>query len=331
MGECAYVLPKGAPPLPRGLRFQSWVLFDVDSGTVLAARDPHARLRPASLAKMLLALTVARTLDRKQVVVGTRADANIEGTRVGIGPGGHYTVDQLLHGLLMHSGNDIAHAFARTLGGREQALRKENALARKFGAMDTHIASPSGLDAPGMCTSAYDLALIFNRLLHDDYLASIIHTQQFPFPGYGKKSGFVVYNDNDLLGSYAGDLGGKTGYTNDATHTFANAATRHGDTVGLIMMHNDNHLAGMYRNALALMDYGFTLASRDLPAVGKLVNGPPAARQQATTAKDEAVAVSGQQQPTGNSNTEVLIAALVLVIVVLSGTAGWWWRQHRRQ
>lgn len=325
MDGCGYVLPGGAPPLPRQLRFQSWVLFDVDTGAVLAARDPHARLRPASLAKLLLALTAVRELPRDMVVTGTHSDANMAGTRVGIGPGGKYTVDQLMHGLLMHSGNDIAHALARKLGGRETALRKENDLAHSLGALDTRIESPSGLDAPGMCTSAYDLSVIFDRVLHNPYLASILHTHTFPFPGYGDKPGFPIANDNRLLTRYPGDLGGKTGYTDDATHTYANSARRHGHQIGLIMMHNDNKLAGMYRNGRALMDYGFALQRAGTEPVGRIVHSRPDGdtRPPASTPDAQAGAATATGTGGGGNATLTALAALAALVVAASLTIVW--------
>lgn len=332
MANCGTILPEDAPELPKHLRFQSWVLFDVASGDVLAARDPHARLRPASLAKMLLALTVVRELPRDKVVTGTQDDANMPGTKVGIGPGGEYTVDQLMHGLLMHSGNDIAHALARELGGRQAALHKENELARSLGALDTHIASPSGLDAPGMCTSAYDLSVIFDRVLDDPYLAGIMRTSTFPFPGHGDKHGFTVANDNRLLTSYPGDLGGKTGYTDDATHTYANTAKRHGHQVGLVMMHNDNALAGMYRNGRALMDYGFALADAHTEPVGHLVHENPGRKAAAATSSDGAFAQASTTAEAGGDTGLGTAAALlaVLGLLVVSCALAYSWRTRSR-
>lgn len=326
MGACSTILPAEAPDPPANLRFQSWVLFDVDSGAVMAARDPHARLRPASLAKLLLALTVVRTLDPSTVVDGTQDDANAEGTRVGVGPAGRYTVDQLLHGLLMHSGNDTAHALAMRLGGIPQALDKENALARELGAMDTRIASPSGLDAPGMSSSAYDLSIFFDQVLHNPYLASIIATRQYPFPGSAGHPASQIFNDNELLTGYPGDIGGKTGYTNDATHTFANAAERRGHKVAMVMMHNDNRLDGMYANARQLMDYGFTLMAEKTRPVGQIIAPAPP--------NDSSISPTGAGRPGTNSHhaagaessTKVLgisLATVALAIVALATALSW--------
>lgn len=271
MGECGAVLPTGAPELPTDLAFSSWVLADLDTGAVLAAQDPHARERPASLIKLLLALVVSRQLNPTTVVTGTQDDANQEGTRVGVGLGGQYTVGQLMDALLMNSGNDVAHALAMQLGGVQAAVSKMNSLASQLGAVDTRAATPSGLDGVGMSTSAYDVMVIFRTALQNPLIAEAVHTGSMMFPGFPGHPSFMIYNDNALLTQYPGDVGGKTGYTNDAAHTYANAADQNGHRVGLIMMHGDNHLDGMYQNARELMNYGFQLENLHTPPVGQVV------------------------------------------------------------
>ncbi|MGH3622683.1 MAG: D-alanyl-D-alanine carboxypeptidase family protein [Sciscionella sp.] len=323
MAECGMVLPPNAPPAPRGVGFASWMITDLDSGAVLAARDPHGRQRPASLIKIVLGLVVARELDQRKVVIGTQEDANQEGTKVGIGPGGRYTVNQLLHGLLMHSGNDIAHALAVQLGGPEETVRKMNALARKLGAHDTRIASPSGLDGPGMSSSAYDLSLLFRTAMNNRLFADAVHTKQLRFPGFRKNPPFVISNDNRLLGSYPGDLGGKTGFTDDAQHTFANAAERDGHRLALVMMYGTNHLEGMYRNAHQLMDYGFQLAAAGTPPVGRVpdeqASGGVGPTRQVGNDNWNANTAS---QPAGDGNGTGPWIVVVLVVVILALIGG---------
>lgn len=304
MAECGYVLPPGAPPLPTDLAYSSWVLQDLDTGAVIAAKDPHARERPASLIKLLLAQIVARELNPDTPVVGTQDDADQVGSRVGIGPGGQYTVGLLLDGLMLASGNDTAHALAVQLGGMSQTVDKMNALAAQLGALDTRTASPSGLDGPGMSTSAYDLSVIFRLDMNTPLIANTVHTEQVPFPGYGTKPGFVVNNDNFLLRTYPGDLGGKNGYTTDAQQTYANAAERDGHRIALVMMRGTNHLAGKWQNARELMDYGFALEDAHAAPVGYIL-GSPAAGGAGATANN----VAKQVPPTtGHGGAQVSTA-----------------------
>lgn len=323
MGECGVVLPPNAPPVPPRIGFASWQLTDLDTGKVIAAKDPHGRQRPASLIKMLLGLLVARELDQQKVITGTQQDANQEGTRVGIGPGGRYTVNQLLHGLLMASGNDVAHAFARYLGGLDAAVAKMNRLAKELGATDTRVVSPSGLDGPGGSSSAYDLSLIFRTAMDNELFADAVRTEQIRFPGFKKTrfKPFLVYNDNRLLDSYPGDIGGKTGFTDDAQHTFANAAQRGGHRIALVMMYGTNHLDGKYRNARQLMDYGFQLAAAGTEPVGRVLDTPQARTVSAgdTPSSGARQGESGGQAD-GSTSPWLLLAVVILVVVLVAGT-----------
>jgi D-alanyl-D-alanine carboxypeptidase (penicillin-binding protein 5/6) len=275
MGECGTVLPPGAPGPPPVEDSVSWIIADLDTGAVLAARDPHARQRPASLLKILTSLVVLNRLDLDTVVAGTEADADAPGSRVGVGPGGRYTVRQLLTGLIMNSGNDAANALARTLGGVPATLRDMSAQAARLGASDTRPASPSGLDAPGMCTSAYDLALFYRAVIRDATFAQISDTRLYDWPGRGDLPGFKISNDNHMLTEYPGTFGGKTGFTDDARHTRITAARRHGRRLVVVQMRGEQHPVSMDTQAARLLDYGFALPA-DTPSVGQLVDGPVA-------------------------------------------------------
>jgi serine-type D-Ala-D-Ala carboxypeptidase (penicillin-binding protein 5/6) len=270
------VLPAGAPPLPADVTATSWLLADLDTGAVLAAKDPHGRHRPASTIKVLTALVVLRTLDLRKVVVATEADAAQRGSKVGIGPSGQYTVDQLLHGLLMQSGNDAAHALAMQFGGLPQALAAMNGLAAQLGALDTRASTPSGLDAPGTSTSAYDLALFFRLAMRDPAFAAIVRKRQIDFPGFAGKPGFVVSNDNSLLTGYPGAIGGKTGFTNDSRHTYVGAAERAGRRLVVVLLRGEQQPVRMWEQAARMLDYGFALPRRGEP-VGVLVDKAPTA------------------------------------------------------
>ncbi len=281
MGDCGLVLPDGAPVPPEGISATSWLVADADSGAVLAAKDPHARNRPASTIKLLTALLAADQLPADRVVVATQADADQEGSRAGIGPGGHYTVRQLLTGLLLVSGNDAAHALAEQLGGATETVTQMNELAARLGALDTRAATPSGLDGPGMSSSAYDLALAFRQVLSRPLLTELLGTRQVDFPGFGDRPGFVLSNDNKLLRNYPGALGGKTGFTNDARHTKVDAAQRGGRRLIVVLMRGEQRPVSMSEQAARLLDYGFALAPGR--SVGQLVDKAPPPETAGTT------------------------------------------------
>ena len=260
MGECGVVLPDGAPAPPAGINATSWLVADADSGEVLAAQDPHARHRPASTIKLLTALLADDQLPADRVVIATQADADQEGSKAGLGPGGRYTVRQLLAGLLLASGNDAAHALAEQLGGVAATVEQMNALAARLGALDTRAATPSGLDGPGMSTSAYDLALALRQVLGRPLLTELLGTREMDFPGFDGRPGFVLSNDNKLLRNYPGALGGKTGFTDDARHTLVDAAQRGGRRLIVVLLRGEQRPVSMSEQAARLLDYGFALA-----------------------------------------------------------------------
>jgi D-alanyl-D-alanine carboxypeptidase (penicillin-binding protein 5/6) len=319
----------------------TWVLSDLNSGAVLAAKDPHARERPASLIKILLAIVVIRELSPETVVVGTQEDANQEGTRVGVGPGGQYTVDQLLHALVMRSGNDAAWALARALGGPEVALEKMNALAKELGALDTRAATPSGLDGPGMTTSAYDQSLIFRAAMQHEEFAKAAKTKKIDFPGYAGRAGFQVNNDNTLLGTYEGFLGGKTGFTDDSRHTYVGAAERDGRRLVVVLLRGEKNQTSFADQGAALLDYGFTLVKGKTKPVGELVTKAPEAQPKQDTnqqQKNDAVnqpvdeaasADSGDADRSAFGNVGLPLVILA-GIAVMSVVAMWLRRRRAR-
>jgi len=337
MGECGIVQPDGSAP-PPAVTAATWVISDLDSGEVLAAKDPHARERPASLIKVLLAIVVIRELSPETVVTGTQEDANQEGSKVGVGPGGQYTVDQLLHALIMRSGNDAAFALARTLGGPDVALEKMNALAKEMGALDTRAATPSGLDGPGMTTSAYDLSLIFRAATKHEEFVNAARTEKIDFPGYPGKAGFKVTNENPLLDEYDGFLAGKTGFTTDSRHTFAAAAERNGRRLAVVLLRGEKNPNSLGSQGALLLDYGFGLATAKSKAVGELVTRAPEAQPKQNSEQDKSNAVgktvdnrdaSAEAAPErsafGNVGLPLVVLAGLAVLVVVA-----MWLRRRR-
>ncbi|WP_459974550.1 D-alanyl-D-alanine carboxypeptidase family protein [Mycobacterium sp. MUNTM1] len=258
LGSCGIVAAPNTPALPGDVSAEAWLVADLDSGAVIAAKDPHGRHRPASIIKVLVAMASLNTLNLNKLVPGTADDAAAEGTKVGVEEGGVFTVNQLLHGLLMHSGNDAAHALSMQLGGMQQALEKINVLAAKLGGQDTRVASPSGLDAPGMSTSAYDIGLFYRYAWQNPTFADIVATRTFDFPGHGDHPGYELENDNQLLYKYPGALGGKTGYTDDAGQTFVGAANHDGRRLVAVLLHGTRVPIAPWEQAAHLLDYGFS-------------------------------------------------------------------------
>ncbi|MEC3981238.1 D-alanyl-D-alanine carboxypeptidase family protein [Amycolatopsis sp. H20-H5] len=332
LADCGTVVPQGALNPPAGNTAASWVLQDLDTGAVLAAKDPHARQRPASLIKTLLALVVVTELKADQIITPTKEDAQQECTCVGITAGSKYTVDQLLHGLLMHSGNDVAHAFATALGGVDKTVAKMNALAAGIGATDTRAATPSGLDGPGMSTSAYDLSVIFHYAMKQPEFAKAVATKNYEIPAIGDKPAIPVYNDNKLLGVYPGFLGGKTGFTDDARHTYVGGAQRDGKRIAVVMMRAEQTPTRVVEQAGKLLDYGFALEADHAEAVGTIDYQAPAKPGDPPGAAPQAAAVQGSANTAAPAAEDAFgTTGWILTLVVFLIIAGGFVVGHQRK
>ncbi|MGX9215463.1 D-alanyl-D-alanine carboxypeptidase family protein [Mycobacteroides abscessus subsp. abscessus] len=243
-----------AAPPPEGPA-QTWLVADLDSGQILAARDPYATHAPASTIKVLLALVALDEVPMDATVVADAADAKAECNCVGIKAGQTYTARELLDAALLESGNDAANTLAHLLGGRQATVDKMNAKAAALGATSTHTDSPSGLDAPGMDmrTSPHDLAVIFRAALANPVFAEITAQPSAPFPGRG------LHNQNELMYRYPGVIGGKTGFTDIARKTYVVAAERDGKRLVVSMMYGLVHEGGptYWDQAASLFDWGF--------------------------------------------------------------------------
>ena len=291
MGGCGFVLPDGAPPVPPDISATAWMVADLTTGRVLGGKDVHGRYRPASTLKLLTAIVVMRNLtDPDQQIVGIQEDADQEGSRVGMGDGGVYTVRELLLGLLLNSGNDTAHALARANGGVAATLTEMNAAAAALGAMDTRAATVSGLDGAGQQTSAYDLALIMAEALSTPGFAEMLGTRTATFPGFASYPAFGIANDNKLLTGYEGAVGGKTGFTDDAGNTYVGVAERDGHRLVVTMLAGTQRPRRQWMQAASLLDWGFAVTASGLNPVGRLVD--PGADLDASVAAASSAAAS---------------------------------------
>lgn len=257
---------RGAPPLPKGLTAASWLVADADTGEVLAAKAPHVRHLPASTLKVLTAITLLPRLDPSQMVRASWQDAATDGTKVGLVPGMKYSVDTLFTSMLVVSANDAAGALAEAAGGIGPTVRLMNDTARHLQADDTNARTPSGLDAKGESSSAYDLALLGRAGLampaFRHYIGIVM--DHVPAPHHKR---FEIYTHDQLLTSYPGMIGGKNGYTVAASATFVGAARRHGHTILVTLMHAPPYF---WPQAKSLLDWGFAADGKVVP-VGQLV------------------------------------------------------------
>ena len=324
LGTVGFALPAKAKPLPKGISARGWVIADLDTGDLLAARNPHGRYPPASTLKWLTALTLLPKLDKHKRVVCSYADVDVDGTRVGLVQNGRYSVDLLFQAMLMASGNDAANTLARVAGSVPSTVAAMNATARSIQAYDTHAATPSGLDGPHQLTSAYDLALIgradLARADFRKYTAQKLGT----IPAQGTKyHSFQFANDDKLLYNYPGAFGGKNGFTDAAHHSFIGAA-KHGDRRLIVtMMYGEHKPDNISAQAGRLLDWGFALPRTAAP-VGSLVAaagtaGTPSASAPASASGSPAAAAAHRDAAGSGNPTSAIALLLAAALAVLLG------------
>ncbi|RRO91626.1 D-alanyl-D-alanine carboxypeptidase [Corynebacterium bovis] len=254
--------------VPDRLSTGAWTVYDVDTGEVLAAKDAESLYRPASTIKVLLTMLALKDLRPDQVVPVPEKALTVDGSAVGLGATGRYTARQLLEGLIMRSGNDAALALAEAMGGEERTIRRMQELADSLGAASTRITTVMGLDAPGVQTTAADMSLFYRAAFRDKDFRELVGTRLVDFPGYEDHPGYQLSTDNELLAAYPGTIGGKTGFTDNARHTFSAAAERDGRTLGVMMLNGTVAVGRPWQQAAALLDAGFAADPR--ASVGSL-------------------------------------------------------------
>jgi D-alanyl-D-alanine carboxypeptidase (penicillin-binding protein 5/6) len=257
----------GSAVIPTSVKARAFVVADLTTGEVLAARKPHDKLAPASTLKTLTALTILRNVPVNRKVAMTNSVPVPECACVGLTRGKSYQVNELLHALIMRSGNDVAELLARSTGSRAYTMTLMNNLLRDLRAGDSRAVTPSGLDGRGQSLSAYDLALINRAAYADPRFRKIMATKTFPFgPVGGPRRTLVGQNELWHLG-YPGQLGSKNGWTSQARQTFVAVAQRGNRTLVVTLLNNET---GIAKQAAALLDWGFRLPST-AKGIGTLV------------------------------------------------------------
>ena len=307
-----------ATPLP-AVPASAYVVADAGTGQVLAAKDPHGLLRPASTLKMLTAVTLVPLLNPDATVVASPQATNVTPNIAGLVRGQPYQVADLFRALLLISANDAAIALAQATGSLSQGIALMNAEAHHLQAYDVMAADPNGLDAPGQHVSAYDLALIARQALAIPALMGYDATRIANFPVTARKSE-TLYNQNELLTRYPGGIGGKIGWTSAAGATYIGMARRNGVTLIVTILHCTPLTEVTY--ASKLLDWGFAQDGKVRP-IGTLVS--PITPAPAKTSP-KAASGSGQRPPvtSGTITTPKIPGALALasIALIVFATAG---------
>ena len=274
---CALLLVLSLTMLPvRGaqpaLSASAAILVDAASGRVLYEKNAREARPIASITKLMTALVAVELRpDLSSVVTVKQEWTGAEGSSMYLKPGEELTLEELLYGLLLASGNDAALAVAGYCAGDVASfVEKMNKKAADLGMNQTCFANPNGLDDPNHYSTAADMAILARAVLERQELRAIVGTRT------AVVAGRTLTNHNKLLWQYQGCTGLKTGYTDEAGRTLVSSALREGQELIAVTLNAPNDWA----DHAALFDYGFatyprTLAAAagewaDLPVTGSL-------------------------------------------------------------
>lgn len=235
------------------------VLMDADTGRILYEKNADRRMLVASTTKILTALVVLENCEMQSVVTVTEKH-RAEGSSMYLKPGERVTVECLLYGLLLASGNDAALALAEGCGGAERCVGKMNDLARRIGMADSHFENPNGLDGEAHYSTARDMAKLAAYAAKQPTFMRISSTVT------AHVGGRTLTNHNRLLRELEGCVGMKTGYTKAAGRTLVSCVERDGRTLVAVTLQDGNDWA----DHKALYEFGF---SRDGAAETAAVSG----------------------------------------------------------
>jgi serine-type D-Ala-D-Ala carboxypeptidase (penicillin-binding protein 5/6) len=248
----AFVTPGlGAPPQVTG---RSYLVENGATGEILFSHDAREQVPVASITKLMTVLLTLEHAHLTDVVTVGPVAADVGESSANLRAGERLTVRELLQAALIQSANDAADALAVYVGHGSESrfVSMMNARARQLGLRDTHFVRPDGLDAPGHVSSARDVTLLARVLMHRPAVRRIVRRRTATIAG-----GETLHTWNDLLYSYPGLFGVKTGHTSAAGWSEVAAARRRGVTIYATLLGSPDR-AVRNTDLVRLLDWGFS-------------------------------------------------------------------------
>lgn len=235
------IYPKNLRKIPvPTLTSHSVVIIDIPSGTVLYERNPRTELLPASTTKMVTALVALENYSLEQVIEVGKVDSEL-GQVMGLFEGEEITVESLLYGLLVQSGNDAAEVLAANFpGGREAFIKEMNEQVKSLNLKDSHFVNPTGFEEENHYTTAFDLAKIAHEALKNPVFAQMVATEEIDVSDTEGVNWHHLENINQLLGELWGIKGVKTGWTEEAGECLVAYFERNGKQVITVILGSED-------------------------------------------------------------------------------------------
>lgn len=252
-----------------------YIVLDADTGEIFAQRDARESVAMASLTKIFTAVEAIEAAPGDVAITTTPSDlVSEQASSMGFGPDETFTLQELLLGMMLPSGNDAARAIARALGAQpgdddaqalERFVARINQRVRDMGLKDTTLVNPDGWGVPGHHSSAHDLAVFTMYALRYPRFVDLISTYE-----YETAAGYRLRNNNRLLTGYDDLLGGKTGYDNDAGWCLVEVARRDGSTMISVTL-DGVAPDDWYDDNRVLLEYAFEQKAARAAAGGDIV------------------------------------------------------------
>lgn len=262
------VYATAAPPADGALSAECAVLIEASTGRLLYEKNANKRHAMASTTKIMTALVAAEHTPLDAVITVDPRAVGVEGSSVYLQAGQRYTMEALLHALLLQSANDAAEAIAYAVSGSIPAFATlMNERATALGLTSTHFENPHGLDGEAHYTTAKELALIAREALDHPALSEIFAKRRYVLTSLDGENVRTLINHNKMLVLYDGAIGVKTGYTKQCGRCLVSAARRDGLTLVAVTLDAPSD----WSDHRALLDYGFeTYESRLIAGIGEL-------------------------------------------------------------
>lgn len=242
---------------PPRIHAKAAIVMDMDTGQILYSQNANARRPMASTTKIMTSLLVLDTLPLDRVVTVSERAAKVGEQSLGLKAGDRLTVEQLLYGVLVHSGNDAAFALAEASSGSTEAFVNEmNQKAGDLGLSNTHYVNPDGLDAPAHYSSARDLATLARYAMQNAEFREIVGTVNYSLTLPGRPKPFAFRNVNKLLGTVSWVTGIKTGSTDGARFCLVASGMQNGKSVISVVL-GEPSWTPTWADSKALLQYGF--------------------------------------------------------------------------
>ena len=243
---------------------KSAIMIETTTGEILYSKNPHEKLAPASMTKMMSLIIIMENIEKEKLswndtIVVSKNAASMGGSQIYLEENELMSVEDLIKGICIASGNDATVALAEKIAGTESSfVSLMNKKASELGLKDTHFVNSTGLDADNHYSSAYDMAMIAKELVKHEKILEYSSI----YEDYLRNNSFWLVNTNKLVKFYSYIDGLKTGYTSDAGYCLTATGKKKGMRLVTVVM-GEESTDKRTKDTISMMDYGFNMYNLD--------------------------------------------------------------------